>query len=650
MKIAILTWLHNENYGSILQAYALQQALRDSGYETENIDYAPTSVEKIKNLLVNRNSPKLFLEKWNAYSAKKASGSPEQLQQRAEKFDTFRRKYINLTTRFVSPDQLRETSGKYDAYICGSDQIWSPVLLNPAFYLDFLDASDRRIGYACSFGVADVEGHKVEKITGYLKKFESISVREHAGRKIVKSLIGTEVPVMPDPTLLLQRNNWSTISTEGLVPHRYIFCYFLSWNKNHWQYAEQISKKLDLPIVIVPSVKETYKVKAQVVKNAGPEDWVGLVKGADYIITDSFHGTVFSTVFNKPFTVLKRFEDSNPRSQNSRIYTFLEKYGLSERLGAETDILAKIDYERINACIEQERHDALAWLDNALKQKDKEDGIPHRNCTGCGLCSTICPQKCIKLVERPDGFIYPEVEKNRCIECGLCTKKCPETIELAQNKVRIVYAAKTKNLELIKQSTSGGVFGELARKTLQDGGAVYGAAYTACNKVEHIRIEKIGDLPKLHGSKYVQSQIDNIIIEVKRDLQNNRSVLFSGTGCQIAALKAYLSKEYELLTCVEVVCHGVPSPGLFRSYISWLSEKEGKAVTSYQFRSKCERPTGEHSIFYYQTDICRKSGYAYEDPYYGSFLKGTTLRESCYHCRYKGKQRVSDITLGDFGV
>ena len=647
MKIGILTWLHNGNYGSILQAYALQKALRNQGYQTENIDYAPSTVKKVENLIKNKNSLKLFLEKWDAYCAKKVAGSPRELSEKQKKFDDFRENYINITQRYSSPKEVATIDGEFDAYICGSDQIWSPVLLNPVFYFDFLSDTERKIAYACSFGVSSIKGKKATKITNYLNRFDYISVRESSGCEIVKSLTGNVVPVMPDPTLLLQRTDWDKVSRYNLNLNNYIFCYFLSWNEDYWKYVENVSQQLGYQIVIVPSVKQTYQVDAKILKNIGPEEWVGLVKNASYVITDSFHGTVFSIIYNKPFTLLKRFSDDNPRSQNSRIYTLLEHYNLTNRLGINTDIFNLQEYTKVNSQVEYDRRYALEWLNNVLKVEKVED-IPHANCNGCGLCSVVCPKQCIEMKEKPDGFLYPHVNKKDCIGCGLCVKKCPEYGFIAREKVKQVYAAKTRDRKLITESTSGGIFGELAKSILDTGGVVYGAAYVDVDVVRHQRISNISELYKLNGSKYVQSEISSVYPMIKEDLLSSKNVLFSGTGCQIAAIRNYLPKDFNNLICVEVVCHGVPAPGLFKKYIKWLSQKGNAPVLKYQFRSKCERPTGEHSKYYYETSKGFNSGYSYEDPYYGSFLCGSILRNSCYKCNFKGRLRSGDITIGDF--
>lgn len=268
-------------------------------------------------------------------------------------------------------------------------------------------------------------------------------------------------------------------------------------------------------------------------------------------------------------------------------------------------------------------------------------------CSGCGVCASVCPQNAINLVYDKKGFIVPEVDSLKCINCGLCNKKCTKNFNKL-NKVKAVYASVTNNTDLLKKCTSGGMFSQLANSVLENGGVVFGAAYTKDLKVKHIAVEDISELSLLQGSKYVQSDVTACYNSVKEYLESGREVLFSGTGCQIAGVISYLGREYSNLFTFEVVCHGVSSPGLFSKYLGWLGENHNSDVESYKFRSKEKRPTGEHSQFYYAVNGRTYKGQAYEDPYYGNFLMGKTLRKSCYNCKFKGESRVSDITAGDF--
>ena len=272
-----------------------------------------------------------------------------------------------------------------------------------------------------------------------------------------------------------------------------------------------------------------------------------------------------------------------------------------------------------------------------------------KSCVGCSACSQICPQKCIEMKENEHGFLLPNVNLEKCIECGVCLKLCPLENRMKFNNIIQGYAAISKNKDTILKSTSGGVFTEICKYIINNNGVVYGATWNNRLKVEHIRINKIQDIEKLNQSKYIQSSIDNSYKLVKKDLENNVIVLFSGTGCQIAGLKSFLNKDFNNLYTIEIVCHGVPSQGLFDKYILWLEQKFNKKIIKFSFRNKEKHRSGEHYMFRvdFEDKTC-KYLYANEDPYYSSFLLCKTLRMSCYDCKFKGKKRISDFTLGDF--
>ena len=191
-------------------------------------------------------------------------------------------------------------------------------------------------------------------------------------------------------------------------------------------------------------------------------------------------------------------------------------------------------------------------------------------CCGCRACEQICPIEIIHMEEDTEGFIYPQVG-DKCIECKLCEKVCPllnDNKKLSEEFVPKVYAAHIKDEEILVNSSSGGIFTALAEAVLRQQGMVFGAAYNEEMNVEHICINKIDDLHKLRGSKYVQSNTLATYGQVKQILGKERYVLYVGTPCQIAGLKRYLGKVYERLITVDLVCHGTPSPKIFREYIA----------------------------------------------------------------------------------
>lgn len=274
--------------------------------------------------------------------------------------------------------------------------------------------------------------------------------------------------------------------------------------------------------------------------------------------------------------------------------------------------------------------------------------LPKQLCTCCGACVEVCHKKCIKLEKDENQILYPVISVNECIECNLCITACPVLINRCSSHVKDVYAVKCKDEKLLESSNSGGFFSTFASYILDNNGVVCGAEYSEQLQVQHIVIETKRDLWKLQGSKYVQSNAHSCFPIIKKYLKEGRIVLFSGTGCQIGGLKGYLSKEYINLITIELVCHGVTAPSLFEYYIKWLECKKGSRISEFQFRSKKIRPTGEHCKFRYVVDGKEYKGYALEDPYYSSFLSGKILRDSCYHCFFKGEIRIADFTIGDY--
>lgn len=277
------------------------------------------------------------------------------------------------------------------------------------------------------------------------------------------------------------------------------------------------------------------------------------------------------------------------------------------------------------------------------------NNITEDQCCGCGACYQICPKHSIRMKENNRGFLVPKIDKNTCISCGACVRVCPEKMPPAMNQVRDAYLAISKEKTLLTRSTSGGVFGVIARYILSNGGYVYGCAWNEELYAQHIEIRNLEELGRIQKSKYVQSNTKETFSEVGEELKQGRTVLYSGTACQIAGLRKFLNGKEKNLITVEVACHGVPSPGLFQKYINWKSRIYRSKIVGIQFRNKERHKKGEHYMFRVDFDdgkqlYCLSN----EDPYYGSFLEGRTLRKTCYTCKYKQKDRVADILLGDY--
>lgn len=277
--------------------------------------------------------------------------------------------------------------------------------------------------------------------------------------------------------------------------------------------------------------------------------------------------------------------------------------------------------------------------------------INENECCGCAACREICPHKAIKMVNGELGSKIPQIDASLCISCGQCEKVCPikGNNKIASTTASNVYAGSTLNSD-IALSSSGGIFASLATSVIDDGGICYGATIEYENgsvRVRHIGVGNIDALPKILGSKYVQSDAACVFGKIKAKLSAGRQVLFSGTPCQVAALRLYLGKENINLTCIDLLCHGVPGEELFAAYLNLLGSR-GRSIASFNFRDKSYGWNSVGSLSYVGDRSRKQPLYVSESSYYMLFEQSVSLRKSCYSCPFASARRVGDITLGDY--
>lgn len=279
---------------------------------------------------------------------------------------------------------------------------------------------------------------------------------------------------------------------------------------------------------------------------------------------------------------------------------------------------------------------------------DNDKLVSKQECCGCGACYSICPKNAISMKYDEEGFEYPVIDDKICVNCNSCSKVCPVQNHVCESEFKVqAFAAYNLKEEQRLQSSSGGIFPLIAEYFLQNGGVVYGAAFTDNFEVEHIGITRMSELKRLQGSKYVQSRLGRIFLDVKDALLDNKIVLFSGTPCQVEGLKSFLIKDYNNLYTIDLVCHGVPSPIIWQKY---LNEEYGiDSITYINFRDK----KNGWANFDLQVSANTESSHEpnpiaiYKEDYLRGFLKELYLRPSCHNCSFKRIKHVSDVTLGD---
>lgn len=280
-------------------------------------------------------------------------------------------------------------------------------------------------------------------------------------------------------------------------------------------------------------------------------------------------------------------------------------------------------------------------MSNILENFKKE------NCCGCQSCISICPTEALYESKDEYGFTIPKIDNEKCINCGKCITACPYHKKITNNNPIITYAVLNKNDDIVKKSSSGGIFSALAKKVLEQDGYVFGATMNENFQVKHICIHSFNELYKLQKSKYVQSNTKDIYKNVKEKLKSEKKVLFTGTPCQIAGLKSFLNNDYENLICIDLVCHGVPNQELFDDYLKCLQNNIGK-IEQYEFRAKKNSKNGMNWFFSYKLKNKRIIKNWPEDSFNYFYMKRYIYRDSCYNCKFTNKERASDITLCDY--
>ena len=395
---------------------------------------------------------------------------------------------------------------------------------------------------------------------------------------------------------------------------------------------------------------------------AGPVEFLSLLKGAEFLVTNSFHGIALSLLLEKQFYV---YENGGVMTRIDGLLSQVGLMGRKIKMSSDIDRRDIIDYHSVNIRLKELRDESRAFLKSALagemaeKMIVKTHGKPSiksmnerekKDCCGCSACADVCPINAIKMELDEEGFLYPKINEDICIHCGKCDKVCgfsPVMKRAMPFTLPKAYGVKHRNDRVRISSRSGAAFVAFSDIILKQGGVIYGAVMHADFSVSHVRADNYPQRNMMKKAKYVQSSTVGIYPNVECDLKAGKSVLFSGTPCQVAGLLAYLQEnkiDDSKLFCCDLVCHGVPSPAIWKNYVDYIQKKYKRKIIEANFRDK-EFGWDSHCESFVLENCSKKVvSRDYTDLFYDHIM----FRPACYNCQFANVYRPGDLTLADF--
>lgn len=366
-KVGIITLHRVVNYGSVLQTYALQEKIKELGYESEVIDYFPERLTKLGMLKRIKNKGEKYRKSFLIRNLARIIIFPSYII-RFNTFFSFLNKYINMSKKtYKNEESINQENFDYDIYCTGSDQVWNSdwnEKIDHPYFLTFAPDNKRKIAYAASFGKKELDKNEIEETRNMLKRYDAISVREKSGVDIVKKLGTDNVTNVVDPTLLLLGNDWRKISSNRYNNKKYILVYNLNRNKKIDNYAKKLSNKTGLKIIYLSYQLHEFYKKGKMVCNPKVEDFISLIDNASYVISDSFHATAFSLNLNTQFIIVY------PEKFSTRLQSILELLNLENRVAKDENDLSiienEINYKKVNENMNTMRYESVDWFNKAL--------------------------------------------------------------------------------------------------------------------------------------------------------------------------------------------------------------------------------------------------------------------------------------------
>ena len=385
MKVALAINYDYHDYGGMLQAFATQRFLEKQGIDSDAINFdnvkGDISRRKWKYFLSNMMDISIVKEKSRLIEKKIRQKTNARLKahmaERDNAFDKFCTSHFKVSRHFDSWDDMAKASQKeYDAVIVGSDQLWLPSNVMADYYtLNWVPGNVKKIAYATSFGIGNIPQKYKEKYRQYLTRIDYLSARETSGQEIISELTDRSVPLVNDPALLLDANGWDeVIKDKPIINNKYIFCYFMGDNPEQREFVKRLAKEKGLKIVALLHLDQFIETDEHYADytpwDISPDDFVNLIKYAEYVCTDSFHGTVFSIIYSRNFFTFKRFNKKASLSTNTRITSLLTRVSLMDRLVVNLDKRPDNinDWRKIQECVSDFRNASGCWLIESINK------------------------------------------------------------------------------------------------------------------------------------------------------------------------------------------------------------------------------------------------------------------------------------------
>ena len=657
MKIALLSFHNAYNYGAALQAYGLQCAVRQLGFDCEYINYVNET--RMHAYDMPHQIGKAIKDKKWVRAVKTLIGTPL-IRKRGRCFERFYAKNLSKTEReYHSSWEAKELNSRYDRFVIGSDQVWNPANNggDMAYLLDFVEDPRKKASYSSSFGIIEVPEEYNENYKTLLADFACLAVREGQGQKIVKQLTGRDAALVLDPVFLAGRSTWDSLRRKDEWEPRRKYLFFYTNRPSQVDDFLMTGYKMAgverhiLSTHLSPA--EAVDPKTRVCVSISPERFLNEVAEAEHVITASFHCLAFAIIYHKKFNVLL----TGNQGKDERMLSLLSILGLEDRIintstGPE-DIDREIDYDAVEEKLEKYRAASLDYLEKALlngsydQPEKKEEGTGYfcedKRCTGCSACVSSCPVGAIKMEIDEEGFEVPVRDAESCTDCGRCAEACHIlNRKLPEPEGQRFYAA--KNTDKVRElSSSGGVFTAVSDAVLDEGGVICAAVMDENYRVRHAFAENKQQRDRMRGTFYVQSSMGDCFGRIAEFLKQGRKVLFVGTPCQVNGLLHVTGRDENLTTC-DIICHGVPSPLVFERFIQYLRSKG--TLQEFRFRDK-EYGYGGYTVS--ATIDGRKTGKKlWLNSFNNMFSHNMINRLSCSSCAYCNYDRPGDITIGDF--